>query len=140
MNYYSNGFMPFINEDRMDKKLDNQLYGSYEGYTKGNMFKDEYLEYKNYKPQRLIPKSPQEEALLNLNQVQFAMHDANLYLDVFPDDSNMMNEYIKYRNQYNRLLDEYESKFGVLNTNSNGIMNIPFIWEEQSFPWDRRGL
>ncbi len=115
-------------------------YGAYEGYIKGNLFKNIYDEYKNYKPEKLIPKSEQEEALLNLNQVHFAMHDANLYLDVYPNDKNMMNEYIKYRDTYNKLLNDYQMKYGAMNINSNNLNNTPFGWEEESFPWDRRRL
>lgn len=116
----------------------NKLYGSYEGFIRGNMFKDKYDQYKNYMPQKLIPKNPQEQDLLNLNQVQFAMHEANLYLDVFPEDTKMMREFIKYRNQYNRLLNEYELKYGALNINSNVLNKTPFGWEINT--WDRRGL
>lgn len=114
----------------------NKLYGSYEGFIRGNMFKDKYDQYKNYVPQKLTPKNPQEQDLLNLNQVQFAMHEANLYLDVFPEDNEMMREFVKYRTQYNRLLSEFEQKYGALNINSNVLNRTPFGWEINT--WDRR--
>lgn len=116
------------------------LFGPYEGYLKGNMFKEKYDEYKNYKPQKLIPKSEQDEALLNLNQMHFAMHEANLYLDVYPNDRNMLREYNKFKDAYNKLLNDYQMKYGALNVNSNNLNNIPFGWQSEDFPWDRRGL
>lgn len=118
----------------------NQLFGTYEGYSKGNMFKNMYSEYKNYTPARLIPKSEQDEALLNLNQIHFAMHEANLYLDVYPNDTKMMMEFRKLRDNYNKLLYDYQKKYESLNVNSENINQVPFGWESEEFPWDRRGL
>lgn len=118
----------------------NSLFGPYEGYTKGNMFRNLYEQYKNYKPAVLSPKSEQEEALLNLNQMQFAMHDLTLFLDVFPNNNAMMNQFITFRNSYNRLLDEYENKYGAINVNSQYLNNTPFGWVEQMWPWDRRSM
>ena len=116
----------------------NNLYGSYEGYTKGNMFRNLYKPYKNYEPKRLTPDSEKEEALLNLNQMHFAMHEANLYLDVFPNDREMMREYVKARDSYNELLKNYQERYGALNINSSYLDNTPFGWEEETWPWDRR--
>lgn len=118
----------------------NSLFGPYEGYTNGNMFRNLYEQYKNYKPTVLSPKSEQEEALLNLNQMQFAMHDLNLFLDVFPNNNNMMNQFVAFRNSYNRLLEEYESKYGAININSQYLNNTPFGWVQQTWPWDRRSI
>ena len=39
---------------------------------------------------------------------------------------------------YNKLLNDYEEKYGVLNINSSYLNNTPFGWEEESWPWDRR--
>jgi len=117
-----------------------QLYGPYEGYMKGNMFKNLYQQYKDYQPAKLIPKSEEDEALLNLNQMHFAMHEANLFLDVYPNNANMMKEYVNFRNNYNSLLDSYQKKYGALNVNSDNLSQIPFGWEEEKWPWDRRGL
>lgn len=116
----------------------NNLYGSYEGYMKGNMFKNLYKPYKNYEPAKLTPTSELDEALLNLNQMHFAMHEANLYLDVFPNDRKMMEDFVKFRKSYNDLLNDYEQKYGALEVSSNYLNNTPFGWEEETWPWDRR--
>lgn len=120
----------------MNMNNNQNLYGSYEGYVKGNMFKNLYEQYKDYKPSKLTPNSQEAEDLLNLNQMHFAMHEANLYLDVYPNDSNMMMEFIKYRDEYNRLLKEFERKYGPLNICDEYINNTPFSWEEEKFPWE----
>ena len=111
-----------------------------EGYIRGNLFTNLYDQYKNYQPARLIPKNEKEEMLLNLNQMQFAMHEMNLYLDVFPNDSNAMNQFIMFRNSYNELLDNFQRKYGAININSEFLNNAPFGWAMESWPWDWRNL
>ena len=52
----------------------------------------------------------------------------------------MMRSYTNFRNNYNRLLEDYEKKYDALNVNSSELNQVPFGWEEQIWPWDRRGL
>ena len=129
-----------LNENSMANDIsnsnNNQLFGSYEGYIKGNLFKNLYDEYKNYKPIRLPVNSEKMESLLNLNQMHFVMHEMNLYLDVFPNDVNAMRNFAKYRSGYNKLLNEYESKYGPLNVCDENLNNVPFGWENDKFPWE----
>lgn len=129
-----------VSSNKYNTNNNNMLYGPYEGYIKGNLFKNLYEGYKNYEPAKILPKSEQEEALLNLNQIQFAMHEANLYLDVYPTDNKMMQEFNKFKSNYNNMLREYQNKYGALNINSDSINQIPFSWEEEVWPWDRRSL
>ena len=128
----------FSNFNITQQNNNNMLFGPYEGFIKGNMFKNIYEQYKNYQPIQLIPKNEQEEALLNLNQMQFAMHELNLYLDVFPNDTNAMTQFISFRNNYNRLLMDYENKYGAINVNSTVLNTTPFGWSTTPWPWNRR--
>ena len=145
-NMASNNLNNFMMNSNMNNSINNNmnsnnnLFGPYEGYTKGNLFKNLYEQYKNYKPANLTPSSEEEEALLNLNQMHFAMHEANLLLDVNPNDANLMRDYVGFRDSYNKLLNEYEKKYGVLTVNSNDLNRTPFGWTEEKWPWDRRGL
>ena len=98
-NYNRTNFNEFLNpfdfiqqDNNFSMNNNTNLYGPYEGYLKGNMFKDKYEAYKNYMPEKLIPQSEQDETLLNLNQMHFAMHEANLYLDIYPNDKEMLIE------------------------------------------------
>ena len=136
---FNNTFLPpqMSNYDNYNT-MNNMLFGPYEGYIKGNMFRNLYEQYKNYQPAPITPMNEQEEALLNLNQFQFAMHELNLYLDVFPNDANMMNQFVTFRNNYNKLLSEYENKYGALNINSTSLNSIPFRWSSTPWPWNRR--
>jgi len=130
LNYY-----PYMNNSNM-----YEMFNPTEGFEKGNMFKGLYKQYKNYQPMTLVPNTEQEEALLNLNQMQFAMHELNLYLDIFPNDTEMLKKFTMYRNNYNKLLLEYEEKYEAININSNEINNTPFEWSTTLWPWNRRDL
>ena len=134
MNNY-NYFDPFNNYFINKDNINNTLFGTYEGYIKGNMFKNLYEQYKNYKPLNVSISNEKEEALFNLNQICFAMHELNLYLDVHPNDSSALNMFVNYENTYNNLLQEYQKKYGPINVNDvNG--NTPFSWVGTNFPWE----
>ncbi|MBQ7104569.1 MAG: spore coat protein CotJB [Bacilli bacterium] len=115
----------------------NNLAGLYTGYIRGNMFNNLYDQYRNYKPAMLNPRNEKEQYLLDLNQAQFAMHDIHLYLDNFPNDNNMINEFNKNRDMYMELLKEYENRFGPLEICSDSLNNVPWQWNNEPWPWER---
>lgn len=117
----------------------NNLSGLYTGFIRGNMFTNLYDQYKNYQPAAVNPRNEREQYLLDLNQVQFAMHDIHLYLDNFPNDRSMINEFNKNRKLYNEILDKYQQKYGPLNINSDSLNNIPWQWNNEPWPWEGSG-
>ena len=151
-NYYPNNYNrmdydEFINnlnfpqnmmQNNQTQQSNNTLYGPYEGYIKGNLFKNLYEEYKDYQPAKLLPKSEEEEALLNLNQMQFAMHEANLYLDVYPNDRGALELFNQYRMQADEYTKKYESKYGPLELTSNSLNTFPWAWDNSPWPWEKK--
>ena len=133
-------YMDYRNNNIMHSNMDinNELYSPFEGYIKGNIFKNLYNKYRNYSPVQLVPRNEHEEALLNLDQMGFAMHEMNLLLDVYPNDRNAMENYIKFRNNYNILLNDYQKKYGSFNVNSEHLNTIPFGWTYEPWPFNRR--
>ena len=125
-NYYDNYNYPYNA---------NNIFGAYEGYLKGNMFKNIYEQYKDYKPATIKLTNEKEQDLFNLNQIGFAMHDLNLYLDVNQDDSQILNLFSQYKDLYNDLFTQYENKYGPICVN-NVNNQIPFEWEKMVFPWE----
>ena len=132
MNNY-NYFDTFNNTFLSDNNYD--LFGPYEGYVKGNLFKNLYSQYKNYSPVNLTITSEQDEQLLNINQMWFAMHELQLLLDIYPNNQEIVNLYSRYEKQYNELLNSYQEKYGTINSNSIGS-GIPFSWVNSNFPWE----
>lgn len=137
MNNMTNGNSQNNTNNNLNNGSNMMLYGPYEGYVKGNLFRNLYDQYKSYRPMSLAPSSEREEALLNLNQIQFAMHELNLYLDVYPNDANIKRQFVAYRNTYNDLLNQYENRYGALNVNSTSLNSVPFGWVNQTWPWER---
>lgn len=120
--------------------MNNNLYNPYEGFTKGNLFKNLYQEYKNYKPVILEPKSEEEEYLLNLDQTAFASHELNLYLDVHPDDEEAIRLFNNYREMANTALNEYERRYGPITINSKMLEHFPWAWTMINFPWEDKNV
>lgn len=111
------------------------LYTPEEGYNKGNLFTNLYNSYKNYKPVELVPRNEQEALFLELSQNDFAAHELNLYLDLFPGDVTMLTLFNDYRKKANELTREYENKYGPLTVSSDNLSST-FLWEKQSWPWE----
>ncbi len=153
-NYYNMANRNFLrdelysNENNFDlngnmnntNSLNSVLYGPYEGFIKGNLFKNLYQQYKNYQPAIITPRNEQEQTLFNLDQIQFAMHELNLYLDNYPNNQEVLNQFTTLRNSYNKLLTDYENKYDAINVNSMSLNSVPFGWVEQTWPWNRGNM
>lgn len=127
-------------KDMMPYKYSNQnnlnLFNPYEGYLKGNAFKEEYLPYKNYPVQKIKINSEQEEMLMKIGEDSFMMHDLNLYLDVNPNDSDALQKFREYRDKLNQEIINYERKYGPLDIKSEVNNNENFNWVS-NWPWVR---
>ena len=151
VNDYNNGYNNFANNSNnytgfdvlggstnpnyQNGKNNLNLFNTYEGYLKGNAFKDEYKPYKDYKVAKLNINSEKEEMMINISEYSFMMHDINLYLDVHPDDSEALNKFTEYRNKLNELITNYERKYGPIGVKGNISNQTPFAWEANNWPW-----
>ena len=61
----------------------------------------------------------QKQLLMHLSQVSFAVTEAVLYLDTHPCDKEAMEYYQKMKQLRKEALDEYQRKFGPLQSDSN---------------------
>ena len=119
-----NGYVSYTNS------LD--LFNPYEGFLKGNGFRDLYVPYKNYKVAKINFNNEKEELLFNISEYSFMMHELNLYLDVNPSDNEALNKFNEYRIKTNELIMKYERKYGPLMVNSD--TNKSFNWINK-WPW-----
>ena len=120
-------------------KTNQNLAQPYEGYIRGNLFNNLYQEYKNYRPAKLIPNNEQAELLLNVSQTTFAAHEIKLYLDIHPDDTNMIHLYNEYQKQASDAIKSYERKFGPILADSPSATNT-FSWQAYTWPWEREEM
>ena len=118
---------------RDNLSMNNILVGVNEGFNRGNMFDNLFWPYKYIA--NINPKNEQEKMMLEIQKYCFAAHEMNLYLDLYPDDIQAIGIYNQYKDQENRLIKEYENKYGVicLDINEEYIWN----WNKSPWPWER---
>lgn len=72
----------------------------------GNIFKKEYESYKGYQPYKINIKN--ENSILNLIAMQDYLHDLKLYLDVYPNDNAILNEYNNVLKKYQKIKENVD--------------------------------
>ena len=73
--------------------------------------------------------------MLLLQIYDFNLVDLNLYLDIYPNDVNMLNLRDKYLKEYETAKKNYETKYGAITTYSETLNKAPWNWDS-SFPWE----
>lgn len=136
---YQNPYMQrnFYQEQNYPKQVQETLYDPYQGYIRGNMFPNLYSKYKVDKPFEIQPLNEQAELLTYIDALQFAVIDLNLYLDVYPDDKQMLELYNKYRKDLNEYTSNYEQQYGPLLLSSNSLETYPWAWDNRPWPWEQ---
>ncbi len=133
------GFITYDLYNNMPKKKNEpKLVSIEEGFLRGNMFADEYKPYKNYTYKRIIPKTKKEELIVEIMELSFAINDLNLYLDLNPHDTKMLEVFNNLVEKSCQKEMEYVKKYGsleVIDSNSNEI----FEWIKNPWPWESEG-
>ncbi len=117
--------------------LDNDktsVLSSHEGFIKGNMFENEYKGYKNYEVKCPKAKTEREAYLYKIMELDFAINDLNLYLDLHPKDSKIYNDFKKYVEELKKIEKEYEEKYGPLKLMDTTGQS--YNWNEY-LPWEK---
>lgn len=144
MNYYN--FMPNMGnmnyqgqtnyEQKNYQMQKDNLYDPYQGFIRGNMFKDLYDPYKLNNPYNIEPANEQAKMLTCIDALSFAMIDLNLYLDIYPNSKEYIDLFNRYRIEKNNLVKEYENKYGPLTLDSDANNTYPWAWDRMPWPWE----
>ncbi len=125
---------PFM-DNFMNSNSNNINYE--DGLDRGNLFNNLYSKYKNYNYRKLTPSNSKEELLYTILKHKFLLNDLDLYLDIYPDDSNYIVEYNKYLNNLKGAINEYENNYGPLTTCSKYVTkNNNWNWDNNPWPWE----
>ena len=114
----------------------NSLFDPYQGFIRGNMFKDLYDPYKLKEAYDIRPMNEQADILTYIDSLTFACVDLNLYLDVYPNDREAIEQFNQYRIKKEQLIKEYENKYGPLLLNSDSLNTYPWAWIDRPWPWE----
>ena len=112
------------------------LYDPYEGFIRGNMFKNLYKGYKNYKPMEVKPTSEKNALMLEIQKHKFALNDLTLYLDVNPNNKEAITLYNDYVSTLNKLTNYYENLYGPITLDNDLIKTANFNWINCPWPWE----
>lgn len=104
------------------------------GLSLGNMYKDEYKPYKNYTQKRRSANTEKGEMLLKIQELDFALNDLNLKLDVDPNNMELYKLFKNYALELKSLCDEYSRKYEVLELIKD--VNGQYTWINNPWPWD----
>ena len=130
-NYVNNTYnQPLYNQSSNNKKI----LDPYNGFVRGNMFSDLYNGYKLNKPLDITPLNEQADMLTYIDSLCFALIDLNLYLDLYPNDSKIIELFNSYRMEKDEITKEYESKYGPLTLNSDSLNKAPWAWDNMPWP------
>ena len=119
---------------RKDLYITNKetFFDANEGFMKGNLSKDIYKGYKNYKVKEVKPANEKEALLLFIQKCDLAINDLSLYLDIHEDDETlkMLNH---YKQQYQNAKDKYLKEYGPV---TQCQITMPYKWNDEPFPWE----
>jgi len=133
LNYVPNMY-DYITELSQPKRLDN-LHSSLDGFQKGNLFPSIYRPYFKEEPFIIENRNERERLINKFREYSFAAHELNLYLDIYPSDTNMLNKFREYTHLSSEARREYESKYGPLLVANTGTENT-FKWAKEYWPWE----
>ena len=108
----------------------NTISNVKEGLIKGNMFNKEYKPYKNIEPKLIEALNEENKLLLNIYELDFALIDLSLYLDLHKDDEDIYKIFKMYLNKYNDYKKLYEEKYYILCQDSN--LKDTYTWVDNS--------
>lgn len=77
----------------------------------------------------------QSRLLHKINTLSFALTETNLYLDGHPTNRAALDYYRTTYDEYQRLKEEYESKFAPL-TPSACASDTEWKWVREPWPWE----
>lgn len=132
--YRNNNYLNENNYNSNSISLDNPQ----DGFEKGNMFKNLYNQYKEYKPAKLKATNDREQKLYDISAMCFAAHELNLYLDINPNDQSAFMLFMDYENKTNKMVEEYERLYGPINVDSKEMKT--FSWTTQKWPWEVKNV
>ena len=75
-----------------------------------------------------------KELLHDVQRASFALVDANLYLDAYPDGADALEYFKNAREEYLVAVEEYEKNCGPLTATS--FENDNWQWVRTPWPWE----
>ena len=114
--------------------LEREVLSPEEGLIMGNLFLDEYVPYKNYKPYKVNPTNTEEALMMKIRSLCFAIDDLNLKLDLEPNNKMLYDLFKKYNEKLKVLVKEYQDKYQTLTIEDD--IKGRYTWYMGPWPWE----
>ncbi len=125
----------FMLEDYFNlTKIRSDVLSPSEGQMIGNMFYNEYIGYKNYKPKKIVVSGEKEKDLQKIRELDFAINDLMLALDLEPSNKDYYELFKKYAKELSLCKKAYADKYEVLGILED-IKGV-YTWEKGPWPWE----
>lgn len=110
-----------------------KMYNADEALKRGNLFPGLYDSYRGYKPGELKVSTNRERSLLEIQMLDFAINDLNLYLDLHPEDEGAYDLFAKYVESCKRKKDVFTRMYGPLLVDN---LVDEWEWSKGVWPWE----
>ena len=117
--------------------MNDGIVSTKEGFLRGNMWAYEYEPYKGMHYLPLKPTCEREALLFQIMELDFAVNDLNLYLDLHPEDERIYEKFKEYTKECIELKDRYAREFGPLTLDQTP--SASYEWMKNPWPWDKSG-
>lgn len=77
-----------------------------------------------------------ESLLREIQQLEFAAIDLNLYLDTHPDCEKALMDFNMIHRELSKKKRMFENHFGPLTNFGESPSPFPFAWVEEPWPWE----
>lgn len=124
----------YFNLSNPEKVHNDVIAKPNEGLILGNIFLDEYVPYKNYKPAVLKMNSEKERDLLKIRELSFFINDLNLKLDLDSNNKKLYDLFKMSNEKLKGLVKEYEAKYQVIEL-CDDLMG-KYTWLKGPWPWE----
>ncbi len=126
-------FLSIINSSEVSEKKENALYDTTEGFIKGNMFESEYKAYKSMRPSMPKTRCEKTAKLYKIMELNFAINDLNLWLDIHPEDKKIFELMKKCIEKLYKCEVDYVKLYGPLEVNENVFETNEWV---KDWPWE----
>ncbi len=110
-----------------------KIYDLSEAIKRGNLFPNLYDGYKNYMPEMPRVDKGRESCLFEIQMLDFAINELNLYLDLHPDDKYAYKLFQDYVNECKKKKENYTRIYGPLTLED---LTDEYEWSKGVWPWE----
>ena len=121
-------------EDRVNP-TDNTLFTPKEALRHGNLYKNQYVGYKNYVPKIKAPKNKKETLMHEIMSLEFTCLDLALVIYVYPTNKEYIALYKRYMSQLEELKRNYDKEYGSICSKNGVLKDGYFDYVTSPSPW-----